>query len=98
MGILLDIDYDGCSRNTTNTSFVLLSTADNATSLSGKFYLGINDANRLYFETSGFSKTLPYELRQNNIIYFCLANSTNVEYGVFAVLNQTITSEAIYLP
>lgn len=95
--VLLDIDYNGCARSTSNVSYVLLSTADATTGLSGNFYIGINDVNRLYFETSGYLKTLSYELKPSNMVYVSLGNRKSVEFGVFDIQTQSIFSERVTL-
>ncbi len=96
--VILDLDYDGCSRNTTNVGFTLLTSADSPTGLSGNFLLGINDVNRLYFESPGYTKTLNYELHKNNYVYLSLANQNNIEFGIFDIHNQRLVSEQFTLP
>jgi hypothetical protein len=97
-GLILDIEYSGCVRNSSGRAFTLVSTADSPTGLSGSFLIGINEANRLFFETSGFSRTLSsYELRDKNIIYVGLGNQKSIEFGVFDYLNQLVVSETFSL-
>jgi hypothetical protein len=96
--VLVDIEYSGCARSTTETAYTLLSTADTPTgNMSGVFYLGINDANRLFFETSGYVRTLPYELHANNMVYLSVGSQRNVEFGVFDLQEQKYYSEAFTL-
>jgi hypothetical protein len=96
-GLVLDIDYSGCARNTTGTAYTLISTASSPTGLSGSFLIGINDANQVFFETSGFTRTLGYELRDKNFVYVGLGNQKSIEFGVFDYLNQTLVSESFSL-
>ncbi len=95
---ILDINYNGCARNTTGVSYVLLSSATGSSDLNGNFILGINDANRLFFQTSGYIKTLQYELKQNDIIYCGLNNNINTKFGVFDILNQKFVYQDGKLP
>ena len=97
-GTILDIQYDGCSRNTTGISYVLLSSATGSSNLNGNFILGINDANRLFFKTSGYVKTLQYELKKNNIIYCGMGNNNSVQFGAYDLLNQNLFTQDISLP
>ncbi len=91
-----DIEYSGCQRNTTGISYVLFSTQDNSTG-SGTFFLSVNDMNRLSFQSSGYSKTLNYELKDKNLIYVGLGSQKYLDFGVFDVLNNTLVSESITL-
>lgn len=95
-GMLVDLDYSGCLRSTTGVSYVLFSSQDNATG-SGTFFIGINDYNRLYFQSSGYSKTLNYELKDKNLIYLGLGAQQYFDFGVFDLLNDAIVSESFYL-
>jgi hypothetical protein len=84
-GILMDIEYSGCTRATTNKGNVLLSTAKNPSGLSSGFLIGINDYNRLYFKTLNKSYTLTQELSTHDIIYTALTESQYVNFGIFKV-------------
>jgi hypothetical protein len=90
-GVILDIDYSGCARNTTGTAYVLFSTADNPTGATGTFFIGVDEVNRLFLQTSGYYKSLNYELRDKNIIYLGLGGQQYINFGVWDVLRQEFT-------
>ncbi len=92
--LLLDIDYSGCARNTTGVAYVLFSTADAPTG-SGTFYIGVDEANRLFLQSSGQSKTLGVELHENNLVYVGLGKQKYLSFGVFDLLNQKLIAENI---
>lgn len=95
--ILLDIEYSGCLRNTNNTAYVLFSTTNNPTGQTGTFFIGVNEVNRLFCQTSGYTKTLGKELHTNNIVYIGFGKSRYLEFGIFDVLNQEFVSESLTL-
>lgn len=95
--VLLDIEYSGCSRNTTGIAYTLFSTSDNLTGSTGTFSIGIDESNQLFFQTSGYYKTLNYELKNKNIVYVGLGNRQYVNFGVWDVLHQEFNSEEFTL-
>lgn len=93
----LEVGYSGCQRNLTGVSYILLSTAQNPTGITDKFFLGIDEGHQLYFGTSGYYKTLPYELGETNFIYFSLSNQKYVEFGVYDIPTANFYKESITL-
>lgn len=96
-GVILDIDYSGCDRNTAGVSYVLFSTIDNPTGSTGTFFIGINEANRLFIQTSGYYKSLNYELRDKNIFYVGLGAKQYVNFGIWDVPSQQFNVNEISL-
>lgn len=94
---LMDMEYSGCAKTTTGIGHILLSTTDAPTGIDDTFYIGINDANRLFFGASGRYDQLPYELKTRNLVYVSLSEQKYVNYGVFDYLNQTFRNNAIEL-
>jgi hypothetical protein len=97
-GVLLDIEYSGCSRTGTGVAYTLFSTADNPTGSTGTFFIGVDEANRLFFQSSGYSKTLNYELKPKNLVYVGLGGQQYVNFGVWDVLRQDFNFQEITLP
>ena len=95
--ILADMEYSGCSKTTTGVGNVFISTADSPTGISGTFFIGINDANRLFFGTSGQYNQLDYELKTHNLVYVSMAGQKHVNYGIFDYLNQTYKGNSVTL-
>lgn len=83
-GILLDLQYNACSK-TNLVDYTILSS--NTLNNSGKnFVLGINDANRIFFQTSGgYFYTLPKELSNRDLVYFSINQHQYVNLGIFNV-------------
>lgn len=96
-GLLLDIEYSGCSRNTTGIAYTLFSTSDRPTGSTGTFFVGIDEANKLFLQSSGYYKSLNYELKSKNLVYIGLGGQQYVTFGVWDTLRQEFKSEDIYL-
>jgi len=96
-GVLIDFNYSGCSKTTTGVSNIIFSTQDAYTGSNDTFYLGINDANRLYFGSSGKYNQLAYELKTRNLLYVSLSKQKYINYGIFDYLNQNYVSNTIEL-
>ncbi len=96
-GLIIDFNYSGCNKTTTGVSNILFSTQDSYTGNSDTFYIGINDANRLYYGTSGRYKQSAYELRTRNLFYISLSERKYLTYGVFDYLNQIYDNNVLEL-
>lgn len=97
-GLIIDMEYSGgCSKTTTGVGHVILSTSSNATGTDNTFFIGINDANRLFWGTSGRFDQLNYELKTRNLLYVAYSESKYVNYGVFDYLNQSYNGRSITL-
>jgi hypothetical protein len=95
-GLLLDIQYDSCSKQNL-VDYCLLSS--NTLNNSGKnFTLTINDANRLTLKTSGgYYSTVSQELTEHDLVYFSMAQHQYLTFGVFNVANNYFYSNQINL-
>lgn len=96
-GVLLDLDYNGCIRTTSGKDYVLLSTMPNLSGQSSGFYVGINEANRLYIEYSGGAETVPYELKRKNLVHLSVSNRKYLKLGVFDVLTNRFVNTSVEL-
>ena len=94
-GVLLDITQNGCSRTGSGISTIL---ASNNSGTSSGFLVGIDEANQLFMTSSGYSKTLYYELKPRNLVYFNLSKQNNFDFGLYDPLTNLIISESIQLP
>lgn len=107
--LLMDIEYSGCNRTTNQRAMVLASTADSPSGLNSGFMLGITESNRIYFNTSGYSRTLDKELSTRNYVYLSLAEQQYVTIGIYdlnddtvykqdiALLNNTLNTNNVYI-
>jgi len=87
--LVMDIEYSGCSRPNNQRAMVLMTTASNPSGLNSGFMVGITESNRLYFNTSGYSKTLDRELSTRDFVYISLAEQKYVTLGIYS-LNENI--------
>lgn len=81
--VVMDVEYSGCNRPNNQRSMVLLSTASDVSGLSSGFVVGITESNRLYFSTSGYSKTLERELSTREFVYVSLTEKKYVSIGTY---------------
>lgn len=95
--LVMDIEYSGCSRAPIGQSMVLLSTASSPSGLTSGFIIGITEANRIYFHTSGYSKTLDKELSIRDFIYVSLAESKYVTLGIYSFNDNNLYKKNIQL-
>lgn len=95
-GLLLDIQYDSCSKKNMVDYCLLSSYTSNN---SGKnFTLSINDANRLSFKSSGgYYHTLGKELTNHDFVYFSLSQHQYVTFGIYNVGDSRFYSKRIDL-
>lgn len=95
-GILMDAQYNACDKiNLKDYCLISSSTLNNA---NKNFVLGINDANRIFFQTSGgYNYTLPKELSNRDLVYFSINQHQYVNLGIFNVASNTFFNQLIDL-
>lgn len=94
--VVMDIQYSGCQKTGfRGKDYVLFSTADSSINLGSGFILGINDVNRLYFQTSGYARTVSKELSNHDFIYLSVSQQQYLEFGVFNVADNQLYNEVI---
>ena len=96
-GVLMDIEYSGCSRVASEKFYTLLSTAETKEGLNSGFCVGINDANRLVFKTLNKNQTLNQELTTHDMVYVSLTESQYVTLGVFSIAENKMFSTTVAL-
>lgn len=96
--LLLDIEYSGCLRPTTQRGMVLVSTASSPANLNSGFVVGINEGNRLYFKTSGYQTTLDRELGTRDFVYVSLASQQFATIGIVSLDNNAFYKKSISMP
>lgn len=96
--VVMDIEYSGCIRPTTQKGMILLSTVATPSGLSSGFIVGITDTNRIYFNTSGYSKTLDKELGIRDFVYVSLAENRYVNIGIYSLNDNQLYKQSISLP
>ena len=82
-GVLMDIEYSGCTRPVQQKGMILLTTASTPLGLNSGFLVGITESNTLYFETSGYKATLGKELSTRGFVYVGLSEKRYVTFGCF---------------
>ena len=96
--ILMDVSYSGCNRPTMGKGMILLSTVTTPSGLSSGFVVGITESNRLYFNTSGYSKTLEREFTTRDFVHVSLASQRYVTIGIFSLNDNALYKQSIVLP
>lgn len=98
-GLILDIEYSGCTKGTTSGSgYVLLTSSASHTGLSSGFMIGINDGNRLYCMGGGKSSTLSQELGTRDFVYVALTENQYVSFGIYKLRENTYHEQYLRLP
>ena len=95
--MVMDIEYSGCQRNTPRSGMVLLTTAASPSGFNSGFMIGITEANRLYFKTSGYSQTLDRELGVRDFVCVSLAEKKFVTLGIYSLNDNTLYKKDISL-
>lgn len=95
--LVMDIEYSGCNRPTTQKGMVLLSTVPSPSGLNTGFYIGITEANRLYFQTSGYTRTLEKELGVRDFVYVGLGEKQYINFGIYSLEEDKVYSTSIKL-
>ena len=96
--LVMDIEYSGCSRPTTQKGMVLLSTVASPSGLSTGFCIGITETSRLYFETSGYTTTLDKELGVRDFVYIGLGEKQYINFGIYSLEDDKVYSSSVSLP
>ncbi len=95
--LIMDIEYSGCNRPNNQRAMVLLSTASGPSGFDSGFMVGITESHRLYFSTSGYSKTLDRELSTREYVYVALTEQRYATIGVYNFNENTVSQENITL-
>lgn len=96
-GLILDLEYSGCSRPVNQRGMVIVSTAASPASLDSGFYIGITENSRLYFQTSGQSSTLNKELSVRDFVYVGLSENKYVTFGIFSLDDNKLYKNVVAL-
>lgn len=93
--LLLDVSYNACTKTPIDYCLISSSTLNN----SGKnFIVGINDANRMFLQTSGgYFYTLPKELTSRDLVYFSINQHQYINLGVFNISDNVFYNQLINL-
>ena len=96
--LVMDVSYSGCQRPIMQKGMILVSTVASPANLNSGFIVGISEASRLYFNTSGYYKTLERELTTRDFVYVSLANQQYVSIGIFSLNDNALYKQTISLP
>lgn len=91
---LFDVNFSGC-QNTGQAQATILLTSRTGYSEPSGFVFGINSSNRLFFENSGGIDTLNAELRNKNVISFCMAQDGSVDFGYYDFVKGSYVGKTV---
>lgn len=97
-GMIMDIEYSGCNRPNNQRAMTLLSTSYGPSGFNSGFMVGITESHRLFFNTSGYTKTLEKELSTREFVYISLTENKYVTIGVYDFNNNIVQKQNITLP
>lgn len=83
-GLLIAINYSGCLNNG-NINYLLASTVTGNQNNNSGAILGITPSNRLFFNVSGYSYTIPKEIDIGDLAFFSVEKNRLVNVGLFSL-------------
>lgn len=96
--LIMDVEYSGCTRNTSQQGMVLVSTTSSPSGLNSGFLIGITESHRLYFETSGYTQTVEKELGVRDFVVVSMSDQKNVTFGTYNLDDNTFYKKNVSFP
>ena len=91
--MIFTLNYNGCQKLNLRDYTILSSYPSSGSGIN--YHLSINDANRIFFQSSGAASCVSEELVGNNFVYFSVIQNEFVEFGIFNYSQNTLYSNQL---